>query len=189
MHRYAQVVLGLPLDRPFTYNIPGALQRLIRIGQRVEVSFGRRLLIGYVVGLKNKTRIKRVKALRAIVGQEPLLDEQMLRLSRQVADYYCASWGEVIEAACPRHYEEARRPGFRHYEEPEATKQSIGRQSSPGMPGGNHIECANSAALVMSVSQTPKATTKQPSSIKTIYIKEGRVRKWYTINTTARFKK
>ena len=62
--KYAQVVLGLPVDRAFTYSIPEDFRGSIKVGQRVEVPFGRRLEIGYVVGFLNKTPIKKIKPLK-----------------------------------------------------------------------------------------------------------------------------
>ncbi|MCQ9208138.1 MAG: primosomal protein N' [Omnitrophica bacterium] len=108
--KYVQVVLGLPLDKAFTYSIPDELKETIKIGQRVEVPFGQRLKIGYVVGFLNKTAIKNIKAVKSILDLEPLLDKQMLELTRQVADYYCVGWGEVIEAACPANVRKRKRP-------------------------------------------------------------------------------
>ncbi|MFH1245272.1 MAG: primosomal protein N' [Candidatus Omnitrophota bacterium] len=98
---YAQVVLGVPVDKPFTYIIPPDLKEVIKIGQRVEVPFGQRKAIGYVVAFTTEPVWKELKPISNILGEAPLLDSQMLRLTRQVADYYCVSWGEAIEAAYP----------------------------------------------------------------------------------------
>jgi primosomal protein N' (replication factor Y) len=107
--KYVQVALGLPVDKTFIYSIPENLQKVIKIGQRIEVPFGQRVKIGYIVGWLNKTVIKDVKPIGNILDQEPLLDKQMLQLTRKVADYYCASWGEVIEAATPANIRKRRR--------------------------------------------------------------------------------
>jgi primosomal protein N' (replication factor Y) len=108
--KYVQVVLGLPIDKAFTYSIPEDLQASIQIGQRVRVPFGQDIRTGYIVSFINKTRIKAIKPLQNIVDQLPLLDKEMLALTRQVADYYCASWGEVIEAAIPANVRKRKRP-------------------------------------------------------------------------------
>ena len=107
---YAQVVLGLPMDKAFTYSIPERLKSSIQLGQRVEVPFGRRLKIGYIVDFLNQTSIKKIKPLKDIIDQRPLLDKQMLKLTRRIADYYCASWGEVIEAAHPANVRKRKKP-------------------------------------------------------------------------------
>lgn len=108
--KYAQVVLGLPLDRAFTYSIPEHSERKVRIGQRVHVPFGRDVKIGYIVSFLNKTEVKKIKPLKSIVDNEPLMDKHMLKLTRRVADYYCASWGEVIEAAHPANVRKRTKP-------------------------------------------------------------------------------
>ncbi|NQS99737.1 MAG: primosomal protein N' [Candidatus Omnitrophica bacterium] len=110
MNRYAQIILGVPVDKAFTYSIPDNFRAVIKIGQRVEVPFGQRREIGYVVGLSEKSSIDKIKPLHHILDQQPLLDKQMLQLTRQVADYYCASWGEVIEAAHPANVRKRKRP-------------------------------------------------------------------------------
>ncbi|MFC1631534.1 primosomal protein N' [Candidatus Omnitrophota bacterium] len=108
--QYAQVVLGIPVDKAFTYGVPESLRAAVRAGQRVEVPFGQKMKIGYIVGFQNKTFLNNVKPLKSILAQEPLLDKQMLQLTRQVADYYCTSWGEAIEAAHPANVRKRKRP-------------------------------------------------------------------------------
>lgn len=109
-NKYAQVVLGVPVDKPFTYIIPPDLKENIKIGQRVEVPFGRRQAIGYVVAFTAKSEWSRLKAISGILGEEPLLDSAMLRLTRRIADYYCVGWGEAIEAAYPANIRKRKRP-------------------------------------------------------------------------------
>ena len=108
--KYAQVVLGLPIDKPFTYSIPKTFRKTIKVGHRVEVPFGRRFEIGYIVSFLSKTGLKKVKPLKNVLDEQPLLDKQMLQLTRKIADYYCASWGEVIEAAHPANVRKRKRP-------------------------------------------------------------------------------
>jgi primosomal protein N' (replication factor Y) len=110
MNKFAQVVLGVPVDRPFTYSIPEGLKDSVGIGQRVEVPFGRRVKTGYVVGFQSKTAIPRIRPLNNVLDREPFLDKEMLQLTRSVADYYCAGWGEVIEAAYPAGIRKRKRP-------------------------------------------------------------------------------
>ncbi len=110
MTKYAQVVLGLPLDKSFTYSIPEELRESVRVGQRVEVPFGQWLKMGYIVGFTQNSSIKKIRPLKRVIDRQPLLDRQMLKLTRRIADYYCASWGEVIEAAHPANVRNRKRP-------------------------------------------------------------------------------
>ena len=99
--RYAKVVLGLPVDEVFDYLIPENLGKDCPVGCRVGVSFGRRNLIGYVVGVSLKTKIKKIKPISRLIDLKPILDSNFLKLTRMVSDYYCSSWGQAIEAALP----------------------------------------------------------------------------------------
>ena len=98
---YAKVVLGLPIDGPFDYFVPTDLENKILPGMRVWVNFRNKKEVAYVVGLSNKTKIKRVKEISAVIDAAAVLDELMLLLSKRLADYYCCSWGEAIETALP----------------------------------------------------------------------------------------
>ena len=98
---YAQVVLGLPVEGPFDYIVPLNLTKKIAIGQRVWVNFSQRKLVGYVVGLSQKTKIKKLKPILKIIDTEPVLDKNILSLTKELSNYYCCSWGEAIETALP----------------------------------------------------------------------------------------
>lgn len=98
---YANVVLGLPIDGPFDYLVPADLENKITVGARVGVNFRNKKEVAYVVGLSNKTKIKKLKEISALIDQSPVLDKDMLLLTARLAQYYCCSWGEAIETALP----------------------------------------------------------------------------------------
>ena len=98
---YAEVVLGLPIDGPFDYLVPVEWEGKISLGARVWVNFRNKKEVAYVVGLSNKTTIKKLKEILTLIDAEPILGQKLLLLTRQLADYYCCSWGEAIEAAIP----------------------------------------------------------------------------------------
>lgn len=106
-NRFAEVVFNLPLDQTFTYSIPEHLTGQVQPGMRVQVSFGAGKQTGYVVGLKSDCPpgIK-LKPVQAAPDGEPLVSAHMLELTRWVADYYQAGWGEVIRTALPAGLEE-----------------------------------------------------------------------------------
>lgn len=98
---YAKVVLGLPVEGPFDYIVPGNCYKKIKAGSRVWVSFGPRKMLGYAVKVTKATSIKKLKAISDILDDSPVLDKNMLLLTKELSDYYCCSWGEAIEAALP----------------------------------------------------------------------------------------
>jgi primosomal protein N' (replication factor Y) len=98
---FADVVFPLPVDHAFTYEIPETFRDLIKPGHRVLCPFGNRKLTGFVVGLKRHTDLTDWKEIEDVLDEEPVFSDEMLRLARWVADYYLASWGEVLDAALP----------------------------------------------------------------------------------------
>lgn len=94
---YAKVVLGLPVEGPFDYTIPAPLKRKIRVGVRVWVDFHNQKMLGYVVGLSPKTKIKKLKKIGEVIDDCPILDKNLLLLTKDLSEYYCCSWGEAIE--------------------------------------------------------------------------------------------
>ena len=98
---YAEVVFGLPINGPFDYIVPVNLEDKARVGSRVWVNFRNKKEVAYIVGLSHKTSIKKLKEITSLIDPEPILGQKLLELSSQLANYYCCSWGEAIEAAIP----------------------------------------------------------------------------------------
>ena len=97
---FAQVALPLPLRQTFTYAIPSELASGVVPGAQVQVPFRARPRRGIVVSLEATSAIEAPQSIAAVFG-EPLLDAHLLALTRWMADYYLAPWGEVIAAALP----------------------------------------------------------------------------------------
>lgn len=99
--RYAKVVLGLPVEGPFDYIIPAYFDKKIKVGMRVWVPFRTQKMLGYVIKIIQETKIKNLKTILEIIDGSPILDKNMLSLTRALAEYYCCSWGEAIDTALP----------------------------------------------------------------------------------------
>jgi primosomal protein N' (replication factor Y) len=100
---YVSVAVPIPPRRLFTYRVrPGSGPTIDR-GARVRVPFGRRHVVGTVVECPVPPPEPGIEV-RDIAGPaegEPRLDDDLLDLTRFVADYYLCSWGEAIETALP----------------------------------------------------------------------------------------
>lgn len=99
--RYAEVALPLGLQKTLHYALPPRLRGQAVPGKRVLVPLAERLTVGYLVGLPEQVARTALKEVREILDPEPLLDTHLLELTRRVAEYYFAPWGEVIRAALP----------------------------------------------------------------------------------------
>ena len=100
---YAQVVFNLPVKGPFDYIIPPELRNRVKNGTRVWAPFGRRTLVGYVVGFSSKpgVAVSRLKEIKSLIDAEPIINAPLLKLSKWLSKYYFCSPGEAIEAAIP----------------------------------------------------------------------------------------
>jgi len=98
---FAAVALNVPLRGVFHYRIPGPLMGGVAAGRRVRVPFGRRVMVGYCVGLTDTPEVAKCKDIIQVLDSEPILDERMLRLTEWMADYYCCGWGKTLEAVLP----------------------------------------------------------------------------------------
>jgi primosomal protein N' (replication factor Y) (superfamily II helicase) len=105
--QYAEVAVPLRLSQTFTYRLPLALREETQIGARLLVPFGRKLLTAYVVALHQELEAgveleeSEIKEAEALLDAEPLISPDVLELTRWLADYYAAPWGEVLKAALP----------------------------------------------------------------------------------------
>ncbi len=104
---FVEVALPLPLRQTFTYRLPIGLQENIQIGARLLVPFGKRQLTGYAVALHAKIspeleiEEETIKEALELLDSEPLLTEEIVRLTQWTADYYAAPWGEMLKASLP----------------------------------------------------------------------------------------
>ncbi|MCB0696291.1 MAG: primosomal protein N' [Chitinophagaceae bacterium] len=104
-HSFADIILPLSLPRLLTYGVPIELQADIKEGMRVEVALGRnKLYSGIVAGLHaEKPDAYEVKPVRALLDEEPVVNQLQLQFWQWIADYYMAAPGEVMQAALPAH--------------------------------------------------------------------------------------
>ncbi len=101
--KYAEVILPVPLPGYFTYIIPSNLEYTALPGKRVVVSFGkRRVMAGIIRRITDECKTtSEPKNVLDVLDEEPLLDENHLRLWEWMARYYLCTPGEVMMAAMP----------------------------------------------------------------------------------------
>jgi primosomal protein N' (replication factor Y) len=96
------IALHIPLDRTFTYLVPPELQSSVAIGKRAMVPFGNKHLTGVIVGLPSSTNVPGLKPVNDILDVKPTFSPELLALTKWIAEYYLAPWGEVLRAATPQ---------------------------------------------------------------------------------------
>jgi primosomal protein N' (replication factor Y) len=98
---FVDVAVSLPVTGTFTYSIPEDLADRARVGMRVLVPFGRRKVTGFIVTAGVTPEVSDVKDVIEVLDVDPVVDAGMIELTRWIADYYLASWGEVLRSTLP----------------------------------------------------------------------------------------
>lgn len=112
MATIAKVVVEISLDREFDYRIPAHLQSSIQVGSQVNVPFKSRELRGFVVGLANYSSFgDKLKDIAGVVGDKPLIPDEIMKLAYWIADYYCAPIEHAVRTVLPS---AVRKRGARH---------------------------------------------------------------------------
>ena len=95
-----KIALDVPLDRLFDY-LDGGYH--VDIGQRVVVPFGRRSVVGVVVGISDTSDFapEKLKAIAGVFHDEQSLDADTFGLIRFCADYYQYPFGQALLASLP----------------------------------------------------------------------------------------
>ncbi|HXY76650.1 MAG TPA: primosomal protein N' [Steroidobacteraceae bacterium] len=98
-----RVALDAPLRRLFDY-LSQEGGEPPNPGARVRVPFGRRRLVGLVMGIATGSELplSRLKPILEVLDREPLLDGPTLALLEWAADYYHHPVGEVVAGALPK---------------------------------------------------------------------------------------
>lgn len=80
-------VAAYPIDRPFDYLVPVALESVIEPGTRVKVPFGPRKVLGYVTRLKDESELalSKIKPIDELIDLDPVISHELLELSRWLA--------------------------------------------------------------------------------------------------------
>src|SRR5213082_2199895 len=105
--QFAHVAVPVHLRKLFTYRLPPSMQRAAQVGSRVMVQLGAKAVTGYIVALVPQLRTgtslieSEIKDVQELLDADPPLTPEVLEITRWVADYYAAPWGEVMRAALP----------------------------------------------------------------------------------------
>ena len=94
------------VDNQFSYLVPDELWP-VKIGQRVEVPFGRKnkLETGFCTAIEEAAKEEKhkfkLKTVNKVIDKEPLVDAELMELARWISDYYVCPLGQVLAAMVP----------------------------------------------------------------------------------------
>ena len=145
----ARVALPIPLGQVFTYSVTPELAGGVQRGARVLCELGKRKVLGVVLDVGEREpeiAVERLKPIRAVVDAEPVLPEELLGFLQEIARYYLAPVGEVMELALPA----VERSAALAVEAPASTR-AVGRlvQVAAAVEGGPTPALRGKAPLIL----------------------------------------
>ncbi len=100
---YANVAFPIAVNRLFTYSVPQHLDTILQPGMRVLASFRRDSQEGVVVERTDTTDLSpdQIKDISDCLDDVPTYSDELLSLTKWMADYYLTSWGNALFCAVP----------------------------------------------------------------------------------------
>jgi primosomal protein N' (replication factor Y) len=99
---YIRVIIDRAIHRELDYAVPERLMDRIGIGSRVRVPFREKSALATVVAVLERSEAKGIRSIEAVVGEAPILSEQLLELGRWISDYYCCPIETVMRSLLPQ---------------------------------------------------------------------------------------
>jgi primosomal protein N' (replication factor Y) len=100
--KYIRVAFEGRVPLLFEYKVPPHLQSKIELGQKVVVPFRNQNKFGYIIEELSQSSQRSLKEVVEIVELEPCLSQDLLKLSRWMAEYYFAPMGEILAMMLPQ---------------------------------------------------------------------------------------
>lgn len=103
MKYYTDIILPIPLQRLFTYEISKEESLFLQTGMRVAVPFGKnKLYTGIVFQVhQNNPLGYEAKEIHQILDESPIVTADQIKLWQWIAEYYMCTVGDVMRAALP----------------------------------------------------------------------------------------
>ncbi len=100
---FADIILPLALPKVLTYRLPREMNNLLQIGVRVIVTIGKsKRYSGVVCAIHNNVPTGyEARYIEEILDESPIVTNEQLQLWEWMASYYCATMGDVMNAALP----------------------------------------------------------------------------------------
>jgi primosomal protein N' (replication factor Y) len=101
--RFVEVAISVPLRRTFEYAVPEAQPFALHPGMRVEVPFSGRTKVGIIMRVKQSSDYDsaKIKPFNIVLDEQPLVNQELLKLVEWMIRYYHAPPGEVWQTFLP----------------------------------------------------------------------------------------
>jgi primosomal protein N' (replication factor Y) len=99
---YVRVIIDRAIHRELDYAVPEGLMERVGVGSRVRVPFRDKSALATVVAVTEQSEAKGIRPIEAVVGEAPILSEQLLELGRWISVYYCCPIETVMRSLLPQ---------------------------------------------------------------------------------------
>jgi primosomal protein N' (replication factor Y) len=99
---YVRVIIDRAIHRELDYAVPEGLRDRVGVGSRVRVPFRDKSALATVVAVTEQSEAKGIRIIEALVGEAPILSEQLLELARWIGAYYCCPIETVMRSLLPQ---------------------------------------------------------------------------------------
>lgn len=99
------VLIGITnksLDKTFDYAVPSNLENNMKVGIRVKVPFGKMVLLGYVLEIKDNSNCDKLKEVISLIDEEVILSDELLDLGKYLQKITLASLSSCYQAMLPK---------------------------------------------------------------------------------------
>src|SRR5213083_1501070 len=99
---YIRVIIDRAIHRELDYLVPETLADRVGVGSRVRVPFRDKSTLATVVAALDHSEAEGIRPIEAVIGEAPILSEQLLELARWISAYYCCPIETVMRSLLPQ---------------------------------------------------------------------------------------
>jgi primosomal protein N' (replication factor Y) len=99
---YIRVIIDRAIHRELDYSVPETLAGRISVGSRVRVPFRDKAALATVVATLEHSDAQGIRPIEAVIGETPVLSDELLKLARWISDYYCCPIEAVMRSLLPQ---------------------------------------------------------------------------------------
>ena len=99
---YIRVIIDRAIHRELDYLVPEPLAERVGVGSRVRVPFRDKSTLATVVAALDHSEAESIRPIEAVIGEAPILSEQLLELARWISAYYCCPIETVMRSLLPQ---------------------------------------------------------------------------------------
>ena len=101
----AEVIIDIKnkqVNQSYDYIIPSYLEEFIKIGSRVEVSFGKLKRLAFVINIKEKSNFNNLKEIDNIIDIKPIIDEEFIDIAKYISKNNFSYYIKALDVMVPR---------------------------------------------------------------------------------------